>query len=488
MVFNSINYLLFLLLVTIIYYLTPHRFRWITLLAASIVFYWSFVPVYLLVLIAVILLNYFAGLFMESTEGKKRKRIYLAGIVGNIAILAFFKYYNFLEINFVALGKILDLNYPAHVISILLPLGLSFFSFSAISYLIELKRKKIPAEKHLGIFSAYLLFFPKVLQGPIERPQNFIPQLRKTIYFEYEQTVEGLKLILWGYFKKLVVADRLAIYVNAVYGNGEQHSGITFILATFFYSFQIYADFSAYSDIAMGSSKILGFTIINNFNRPYFSTTIKEFWSRWHISLSSWLRDYLFLPLAFYFSKKLPRANYLNIQTEKLIYAAVTIITFALCGLWHGEGIKFLIWGTLFGVYLSIGNFTAKMNRNLLLSIGLRKKSKINTIAGAIMTFGLVTITWVFFRANTTIEAIHIILSIIYFNGPLFLDKTAIVYSFIAISFLLVIEIKQELEKNKSLPFKSKHWLHEHLAYGTMAILILLLGVFDGGQFIYFQF
>jgi D-alanyl-lipoteichoic acid acyltransferase DltB (MBOAT superfamily) len=237
------------------------------------------------------------------------------------------------------------------LLKIILPVGLSFFIFTILSYLIEIKRGTINAERHLGKFASSLLFFPKIMQGPIEKPGNIFPQFMEEKNFNYDMVVEGLKLMLWGYFKKLVVADRLAIYVNTVYGNYEHHSGISLLVATIFYSFQVYADFSGYTDIALGSAKVLGFNLTNNFNRPYFATSIREFWNRWHITLSVWLRDYLFLPLAFFFSRKMNKTKYLGLAVEKWIFLFASIITFAVCGIWHGEGLNFLIWGLLFGIY-----------------------------------------------------------------------------------------------------------------------------------------
>ncbi|MBG0860766.1 MAG: MBOAT family protein [Bacteroidales bacterium] len=371
---------------------------------------------------------------------------------------------------------------------IILPAGLSFFIFTILSYLIEIKRGTIEAERHIGIFALSLMFFPKIMMGPIEKPGNIFPQLRAEKNFDYEMVVDGLKQILWGYFKKLVIADRLAIYVNAVYGNHEQQSGISFLIATIFYSFQIYTDFSGYTDIALGSSKILGFKLTNNFNRPCFATSIREFWNRWHISLSIWLRDYLFLPLVIFLSGKIKQAKYLGVATRKWIFMVAAIMTFSLYGIWHGIGLNFLLWGLLFGIYLTVGNWTFEFSKKLRKILHINIRSGLYKMYGIAVTFFLVSFAWIFFRADNSASAFSIIKSMVSLSGPVYLDLGTIIYSIIGIGFLLLIEIRRELSPTSCLPFKTKHWFAEHLAYAMLAIIILLVGVFDGEQFIYFRF
>jgi len=258
-----------------------------------------------------------------------------------------------------------------------LPLGLSYLIFTVLGYQIEVKRQNIQPEKHLGYFSLYLLFFPRMAQGPIERPQHLIPQLRQNRQFNYNDLTEGLKLILWGYFKKLVVADRLAIYVNAVYNNNEQHNGTSLILATVFFAFQIYADFSGYTDIALGSARLFGINLTNNFKRPYLATSIKDFWDRWHITFSTWLRDYLFLPMAYSLTRRMKEPGYFLIATDKWVYMIAIMITFAVCGIWHGVGWTYLVWGVLFGVYLAYANMTKDFNKALRKKLHIKKKSQL---------------------------------------------------------------------------------------------------------------
>jgi D-alanyl-lipoteichoic acid acyltransferase DltB (MBOAT superfamily) len=431
-----------------------------------------------------VILNYCLGLAIERSD-TKRNFIFIVSLFFNIIVLAFFKYFGFFQS---LVAEIKGLSGYDPLLKIILPVGLSFFIFTILSYLIEVKRGTVKTERHIGIFACSLLFFPRIMQGPIEKPGNIFPQFKEKKCFNYEMVVEGLKLMLWGYFKKLVVADRLAIYVNAVYDNYEQHSGVSLLVATIFYSFQIYADFSGYTDIAVGSAKVLGFNLTYNFNRPYFANSIKEFWNRWHITLSVWLRDYLFLPLAVFFAGKIKNTKYLGLPAEKWIFMLATIITFSICGLWHGEGLNFLLWGLLFGIYLTIANWTLGFNKNLRKKLGISKKSISYKIYGILVTFILVSFTWIFFRADTTLDALSIIKSIFNMNGPLFIDRKTIAFGLLGLVFLFYLEAKREFGQTSYLPFKTKYWFVEHLEYAVLTMIVLLIGVFDGGQFIYFKF
>ena len=297
MLFNSFHFVLFFVVVTSLYFVLPHRFRWFLLLASSCYFYMAFIPVYLLILGFTIIIDYFAGIWLEKTQGKERKYFLIASLIANIGVLAVFKYYNFLNTNLSELLSSIGYINQIPNLSIILPIGLSFHTFQAMSYTIEVYRGNQKAERNFGIYSLYVMFYPQLVAGPIERPQNLIHQFYEKHYFEYARVVEGLKLMLWGLFMKLVIADRLAIYVNAVYNNADQHSGKTLALATVFFAFQIYCDFAGYSNIAIGAAKVMGFKLMTNFNRPYFSRSISEFWKRWHISLSTWFRDYLYISL-----------------------------------------------------------------------------------------------------------------------------------------------------------------------------------------------
>jgi D-alanyl-lipoteichoic acid acyltransferase DltB (MBOAT superfamily) len=326
------------------------------------------------------------------------------------------------------------------------------------------------------------------MQGPIERPGSIITQFRQPKIFNYAMIAEGAKLMLWGYFKKLVVAERLALYANAVYGNVDQHSGITLLVATFFYSFQIYADFSGYTDIALGSAKILGINLTNNFSRPYFAVSIKEFWNRWHISFSTWLRDYLFLPLAAFFAGTLKKNSWFGIASDRWIFLAVVNITFIICGVWHGEGLNFLIWGALFGIYQTTANWTSGLNKKLRKSLHISKKSTTNRVFNIVITFLLVSFTWIFFRADNATVAFQIIRKIFSSSGDLFIDYQTITHGLFGIVLLLFIDYLAEKRGAVDLPFKTSNWIKEVIVYAGLAVIIILTGVLDGGQFIYFQF
>ena len=423
MIFNSLIYLFFLAIVVIAYYIFPGRIRWIWLLIASIGYYLSFIPIFLLLLVGIVFVNYFLAKWLAKIPDERNSRLLILIILLNILILAFFKYFNILfPDNQLHLYNV-DLFFRVDPINkMILPLGLSYITFTVLSYQIEVKRKTIQPEKHFGYFSLYLFFFPKIAQGPIERPQQLIPQLHQSHPFNYTMVVEGLKLMLWGYFKKLVVADRLAIYVNAVYNNSENHNGTSLIVATIFFAFQIYADFSGYTDIALGSAKLFGFNLTNNFKRPYFATSIKDFWDRWHITFSTWLRDYIFLPLAYFLSNRMKKQKYLYVSTEKWIYLIAIMITFAICGIWHGVGWTYLIWGILFGIYLTYSNWTKDLHKTIRKRFHIRKTSHYYIFYKILLTFILVLFAWIFFRADTLTEAIQIIRKIFTSSGSVFYE------------------------------------------------------------------
>ena len=435
----------------------------------------AFILVYILILGFTIVIDYFAGILLETTEGKKRKYWLIASLIANVGVLAIFKYYNFMNDNLSALLNSIGYENQVPRLGILLPIGLSFHTFQAMSYTFEVYRGNQKAERNFGIYSLYVMFYPQLVAGPIERPQNLIHQFYKKHFFEYNRVVEGLKMMLWGLFMKLVIADRLAIYVNTVYNNADQHTGKTLALATVFFAFQIYCDFAGYSNIAIGAAKVMGFKLMTNFNRPYFSRSISEFWKRWHISLSTWFKDYLYISLGGN-RVSIPRW-YFNL-----------FIVFAISGLWHGANWTFIIWGALNGFYLVFAIVTEKWRKKFNSFIYLDRAPKIHNFLQILVTFVLACFAWVFFRANNTADAFHILKSILSFNGSLFIDKATLTYGFIAIAMLLLIEIRQEFQHKSYLPFKTRHWFHEHLAYGVLVFLILAIGVFDGGQFIYFQF
>lgn len=472
MLFNSLHFLIFFIVVTTAYYLLPHKHRWKLLLFSSCYFYMTFVPIYILILGFTIVIDYFAGIFIERTRGPKRKLFLILSLVANIGVLAIFKYYNFLNDNLSLLMGSWGYQNEIPYLSILLPIGLSFHTFQAMSYTIEVYRGNYKAEKHFGIYALYVMFYPQLVAGPIERPQNILPQFRVKHNFSYPNVVAGLQQILWGLFKKVVIADRLTVYVDAVYANADKHSASTLTVATIFFAFQIYCDFSGYSDIALGTARVMGFRLMVNFRRPYLAKSIKEFWSRWHISLSTWFRDYLYFPLG---GNKvaIPRW-YLNL-----------FIVFMVSGLWHGANWTFIIWGALHGIY-QIGSIIFKrFNHANILGY-----QPLTNLLHVVITFILVGFAWIFFRANTVQDALLISKNILTFkSGPLFIGEPAgFLYSIIWIQFLILTEYIQEFHSDKIRVFNHSNVAVRYASYAALVCLILLFGVFNGAQFIYFQF
>ena len=436
----------------------------------------AFVPIYILILAFTIVIDYFAGIYIENAKGDRRKLFLVFSLIANIGVLAVFKYYNFLNENFSFLMHGFGLSNPIPYLSILLPIGLSFHTFQAMSYTIEVYRGHQKAERHFGIYSLYVMFYPQLVAGPIERPQNLLHQFREKFDFDYDRVVGGLKLILWGFVKKLVIADRLAIYVNAVYNNPEQHNGMTFIVATIFFAIQIYCDFSGYSDIAIGTAKVMGFKLMTNFNRPYFSRNISEFWKRWHISLSTWFKDYLYISLG---------GNRVSIPRWYFNLMLVFIIS----GLWHGANWTYIIWGALNGFYLVFAIITYGLRKKITRLAGIDQLPKLNNFLQVLTTFFLACFAWIFFRANHVTDAFNIIKKMFKFDGPVFIENPSmIIYPIMGIFLLLFVELKQEYYKGSFSFLSNNNWMVRNLSYAFLIILILLFGVFDGGQFIYFQF
>jgi D-alanyl-lipoteichoic acid acyltransferase DltB (MBOAT superfamily) len=447
------------------------------LLAGSCYFYMAFVPIYILILAFTIVIDYFAGIYIENSAGKRRKWFLVMSLIANIGVLAVFKYYNFINENLTYLLKGFAIQNPIPYLSILLPIGLSFHTFQAMSYTIEVYRGNQKAERHFGIYSLYVMFYPQLVAGPIERPQNLLHQFREKFDFDYDRVTDGLKMMLWGLFKKIVIADRLSIYVNAVYNNSWQHGGTTLIVATFFFAIQIYCDFSGYSDIALGCAKVMGFKLMTNFNRPYFSTSISEFWKRWHISLSTWFKDYLYISLGGN-KVSIPRW-YFNL-----------FIVFLISGIWHGANWTFIIWGALNGFYLVFAIISQKFRTKFNTLIGLNKVPKLYHAIQVITTFLLACFAWIFFRANNVTDAFSIIKKIFTFKGELYYENISmLVYSVFGIAILFAVEFKREyFGRHGFSVFENKNPIVRNLAFAVLIILILLIGVFDGGQFIYFQF
>jgi D-alanyl-lipoteichoic acid acyltransferase DltB (MBOAT superfamily) len=489
MLFNSLAYLLFFPAVTLLYFLLPHRWRPVHLLLASCFFYAAFVPAYLLVLGFTILIDYAAGLLIAPARGRQRTAWLVLSLAANIGVLAAFKYYNFFAGNVNDLLHALVGRSPAlPLLDVLLPIGLSFHTFQAMSYTIEVYRGRQPAERHLGLYALYVLFFPQLVAGPIERPQALLPQFRERHAFRYDDVTHGLRLILWGMFKKVLIADRLALFTDPVFNDPRSHSPVVLLLAAFFFSFQIFCDFSGYSDIAVGSARVMGFRLMQNFDRPYAARTVTGFWTRWHISLSSWLRDYVYIPLG---GNRVPPLRWcLNIG-----------VVFLLSGLWHGANWTFVAWGTLHALYvLGEAGANALRARFGIVTRPDRLPRRYGA-AQVILTFSLVTFAWIFFRSRSLEDAFYVAGQLLRVPGQvgawvaagqpvlgtLPVTPGKLVYCLALVLFLEVLHAAH----GERPPFA---WLRTKPVYLRWAVYyaflaaILLAGVFDSRPFIYFQF
>ncbi|MBA4369086.1 MAG: membrane-bound O-acyltransferase family protein [Desulfobacterium sp.] len=479
MQFISLHYFVFFSIVAIGYFYIPQRFRWMLLLSANYYFYMCWKPEYALLIIASTLVAYITGKKMGSASGKKDKKKYLiVSLLINLGILFGFKYFNFFNDSFRAFFTSINIFYNVPAFHVLLPVGISFYTFQALSYSIEVYRGNQKPENHFGIFALYVSFFPQLLAGPIERPTNMLPQFHEKYKFDYERITNGIKLIAWGIFKKVVIADRLAVCVNQVYNAPQDHPGLPLIIATYFFAFQIYCDFSGYTDIAIGSAQILGFRLMENFRQPYFSTSVSEFWRRWHISLSTWFRDYLYIPLG-------------GNRTGKTRFYCNIFLTFVISGLWHGANWTFVIWGSLHGLYVIIGRMTYDIRKKIAHRLHLHHIPGVWRGFQILITFHLVLFAWIFFRANSLTDAMYII-SHLFSSFDFQYDQLGLDgFEFkIAILFLLIMEFTHILQEKDSVrkQLSKKPFMTRWSAYYLLVMTILLFGNFGESPFVYFQF
>lgn len=484
MLFNSLNFFVFFIIITTIYFTIKQNRRWVLLLVSSCYFYMAFVPIYILILGFTIIIDYLSGIYIENAIGKRRKFFLIISLVANIGVLGIFKYYNFINQNISSILSKFDFNNPIPYLTILLPIGLSFHTFQAMSYVIEVYRGNQKAERHFGIYALYVMFYPQLVAGPIERPQNLLYQFREKYNFDYDRVVSGIKLMAWGLFKKVVIADRLALIVDQVFDNPNENNSLSLIIATILFTFQIFCDFSGYSDMAIGAARVMGFKLMKNFDKPYSSKSVQEFWKRWHISLSTWFKDYVYIPLG-------------GNRVSKNRWYINLFIVFLISGLWHGANRTFIIWGALHGFYLIFALVTYKVRNKLNCFMGIDKIPLISKIT----TFILIAFAWIFFRSSSVFDAFYIINKIL--NGiPELLNgnfrtslsfvlskfgNIELIFSFCLILFLESIHyIESKYSINKIL-YNQPIYFRWFIYFGLI-ISILFLGVYEDRQFIYFQF
>lgn len=495
MLFNSIEFLIFLPVVFAIFWVTPGRWRWIPLLLASYFFYMYWSPRLIFLILFTTLVSYLSGILLERAGERRgiRRLILAVTMLACLGVLVFFKYFNFLYDSFYDVVWLFSGKFPSGYFSIILPVGISFYTFQTASYVVDVYRSKIKAERHLGYFALFVTFFPQLVAGPIERPDALLPQLKKSKKLKEVDFIGAFRFMLVGFFKKIAVADAIGIMVNATYNNVEDANGLAALISTLLFSAQIYCDFSGYSDIAVGCAKLFGVKLTENFNTPYAARSIKEFWGRWHISLSSWLRDYIYFPI-----------GGSRVRSGRWIFN-ITLVFF-ISGLWHGASYNFIIWGLLHALYQIVGKLTLRFRDGAWTRIGLSPEGKTASCIRKLSTFALVTLSWVFFRADTPSEALSILAKIFtdysfsaeYFASTaetLSLSVGVCVYSCLALIMMLCLEKLKypdiSLITDRFSP-KAREALrfsaYAVMCISTVCVWIVLQAAEVGSSFIYFQF
>lgn len=477
MTFTSFNFLLFFPLVVILYNIVPQRWKVWLLLLASYFFYINLQPVYALLLAGVTLSTYFFAKYVSTTKSEKKKqRLLVLGIILVMLPLFFFKYFGFINETITNLLNQAGLQINLPKISFMLPIGISFYTFMAIGYLVDVYNDDVDFEPHIDSTGLFLSFFPIILSGPIERAGNMLPQFKNLKNSTYTDLVAGGKMMLWGYFMKLVVADRLGIYVDAIYNNIASHNGSSLALATFLYPFQVYADLGGYSLIAIGVARTLGIKVIPNFNRPFFATSMSEFWRRWHMSLIQWLTDYIYTPLSFY------------LRGWKLWGIVVALmLTFLISGIWHGAALTFIVWGLVQGLLLSIEALITKQKTAFEIKYKLNRNFWYISM-GILLTFILFAISLIFSRVSNLNDATIVFQKLITISGVPFLDLTNLFYSFLFLFLLITKDFWDEFyPERRGFMNSNRIWIR-YFSYLTILFCIILFGVFNSNNFIYFQF
>ena len=488
MLFNSLHFLIFFPVVTGLYFALPPRWRPALLLAASYYFYLSWQPIYGLLLAATTLLDYYSGLRMSKLATPAQRRPWLAlSLASNLGTLFVFKYFNFFRASAATLAAALHLPFAVPLLALVLPVGVSFYTFQSVAYIVDVYQGRLAAERNLGRFALFVAFWPQLVAGPIERGGQLLPQLRQRPAFNYYRVASGLRLMAWGMFKKIVVADRLAGFVGPVFDYPQQYNCLALLLAVLGFTAQIYADFSGYTDLARGAARVLGYQLVLNFRQPYFARSVGDFWRRWHISLSSWFRDYVYIPLGG--SRRGPVRTQLNV-----------LVVFLLSGLWHGASWTFVAWGALHGLYLVYGHLTQPLREAGARWTGLARLPRLRHALGVAATLALVAYAWIFFRANSLADAAYIGTHVFQGWGQLTAASLIstlsefcqayppeLVVAAAALAVLLAVDLRLEY------PALLAHWPRpvapvRWAGYVALLLALLLFGVFGSAQFIYFQF
>lgn len=497
MLFNSLEFMLFFPTVCLCYYLIPHRFRYLLLLVCSYFFYMCWNPTYALLMLTSTAITYASGLlitYAEKTEDprrreRKKKWFVALSFVSNLSILFFFKYFDFAADTVVRLLGMVNIQVQAPVFDVILPVGISFYTFQALGYTVDVYRKDIYAERNFLKYALFVSFFPQLVAGPIERSKNLLIQINEKHKFEFERVRDGLLLMLYGYFQKVVLAEYLAIAVNSVYDSYLERTGFQLLTATVLFAFQIYCDFGSYSNIAVGAAKVMGFRLMENFNTPYFAVSVSDFWRRWHISLSTWFRDYLYIPLG-------------GNRKGRLRKQFNLMVVFVVSGLWHGASWHFVLWGFLNGAYQVVGEWLRPIRRWVMERLRVDEQAFSHKVLRILITFGLVDFSWIFFRASGR-QGIEIVKRIFGLAGDFWftwgdnLAAMGLTYQTgILLVVCLLILFAADLCKYNGVCLiewigKQGIWLR-WLIYYAAIFGILIFGVYgpgyDASQFIYFQF
>ena len=485
MTFNSWEFLIFYPIVAALYFLLPKKLKWPMLLVASYYFYMFYQASLVVLIVFTTAVSFFMSRLIEKTEKQSSKKLYLAiTLVACFGVLFFFKYFNFLSESAFGLINLFGGQASPVILNLILPVGISFYTFQTLSYVIDVYRGDVKCEKNFFFYALYVSFFPQLVAGPIERPGNLIPQLKETHSWDAENFKKGAKHMLVGFFKKICVADIISVYVNSVYNNPDEATSLGVIIATALFAVQIYCDFSGYTDIATGCARIMGIRLMKNFDHPYSAISIKEFWSRWHISLSGWFKDYLYIPLG-------------GNRRSSARRAFNVLVVFLVSGLWHGANWTFVVWGALHGIYQIAGSLTIGVRNRILSKMGITPECRAIVWLRRVVTFVLVSFAWIFFRANSMSDAVTLIKTVFSSTGggiintlsAMQLDTVSILLVVFSIITLIIIDRMltwDDSADGSDMLIKGGSYIYFVWVIAVAWLLLLSRG--QDSTFIYFQF